>query len=84
GGPGVRVDSALYCGCSVPPYYDNLLANLIVHAGTRQEAIARMLRALEEFHVAGVKTNIPLHLKILRDHDFIAGKIDIDFLSRFT
>ncbi|MBI5809853.1 MAG: acetyl-CoA carboxylase biotin carboxylase subunit [Deltaproteobacteria bacterium] len=84
GGPGVRVDSALYCGCSVPPYYDNLLAKLIVHAGTRQEAIARMLRALEEFHVAGVKTNIPLHLKILRDHDFIAGKIDIDFLSRFT
>ncbi|GMR04761.1 MAG: acetyl-CoA carboxylase biotin carboxylase subunit [Thermodesulfobacteriota bacterium] len=84
GGPGVRVDTALYSGCVVPPYYDNLLAKLIVHSPTRDEAIVRMSRALEEFHVAGVKTNIPLHLKIMKDHDFIAGKIDINFLSRFT
>ncbi|MBI5886462.1 MAG: acetyl-CoA carboxylase biotin carboxylase subunit [Deltaproteobacteria bacterium] len=84
GGPGVRLDSAIYCGYTVPPYYDNLLAKLIVHAETREDAIARMTRALEEFHIAGIKTNIPLHLKIMKDHDFIAGNTDIDFLSRFT
>jgi len=84
GGPGVRVDSAIYCGYTVPPYYDNLLAKLIVHAESRPEAIARMTRSLEEFHIGGIKTNIPLHLRIMRDHDFIAGKTDIDFLSRFT
>ncbi|OGQ59666.1 MAG: acetyl-CoA carboxylase biotin carboxylase subunit [Deltaproteobacteria bacterium RIFCSPLOWO2_02_FULL_53_8] len=84
GGPGVRIDSAIYCGYNVPPYYDNLLAKLIVHADTREEAIVRMTRALEEFHIAGIKTNIPLQLKIMKDHDFIAGNTDIDFLSRFT
>ncbi|MBI5562597.1 MAG: acetyl-CoA carboxylase biotin carboxylase subunit [Deltaproteobacteria bacterium] len=84
GGPGVRIDSAIYCNYNVPPHYDNLLAKLIVHAENRHEAIARMTRALEEFHIGGIKTNIPLHLKIMKDHDFIAGKTDIDFLSRFT
>lgn len=84
GGPGVRIDSAIYCNYNVPPYYDNLLAKLIVHAETRADAILRMTRALEEFHIGGIKTNIPLHLKIMKDHDFIAGKTDIDFLSRFT
>jgi len=84
GGPGVRIDSAIYCGYTVPPHYDNLLAKLVVHAANRTEAIARMTRALEEFHIAGIKTNIPLHLKIMKDHDFIAGKTDIDFLSRFS
>lgn len=83
GGPGVRVDSAIYCDYTIPPYYDSLLAKLIVYGDTRGEAIARMTRALEEFVVEGVKTNLPLHLKIMRDHDFIAGRIDIDFLSRF-
>ena len=84
GGLGVRLDSAIYCGYTVTPHYGNLLAKLIVHAETREEAIARMTRALEEFHIGGIKTNIPLHLKIMRDHDFIAGKTNIDFLSRFT
>ncbi len=84
GGPGVRVDTAAHCNYNVPPYYDNLIAKVIVHAETRIDAILRMLRALEEFRIEGIKTNIPLHLKILKDHDFIAGKIDIDFLSRFT
>ncbi|MDP2689130.1 MAG: acetyl-CoA carboxylase biotin carboxylase subunit [Deltaproteobacteria bacterium] len=84
GGPGVRVDTAIYCGYNVTPYYDNLLAKLVVHADTRADAIVRMTRALEEFHIGGIKTNIPLHLKIMKDHDFIAGKTDIDFLSRFT
>jgi len=84
GGPGVRVDTAIYCGYNVTPYYDNLLAKLVVHADNREDAIVRMTRALEEFHIGGIKTNIPLHLKIMKDHDFIAGKTDIDFLTRFT
>lgn len=84
GGPGVRVDTAIYCGYTVPPHYDNLLAKLVVHAATRADAIARMTRALEEFHIAGIKTNVQLHLKIMKDHDFIAGKTDIDFLSRWS
>lgn len=84
GGPGVRVDSAIYCDYTIPPYYDSLLAKLIVYGDTRGEAIARMTRALEEFVVEGVKTNVPLHLKIMRDRDFIAGRVDIDFLSRFS
>jgi acetyl-CoA carboxylase biotin carboxylase subunit len=84
GGPGVRVDTAIYDNYYVSPHYDNLLAKVIVHAPSRPEAIARMYRALEEFRIGGIKTNIPLHLKILNEHDFIAGEIDIDFLSRFT
>jgi acetyl-CoA carboxylase biotin carboxylase subunit len=84
GGPGVRVDSAIYCNYTVPPLYDSLLAKLIVHAPTRGEAINRMHVALEEFHIAGVKTNAQLHLEVLKDYDFIAGNVNIDFLSRFT
>ncbi len=84
GGPGVRVDTAIYCGCTISPYYDSLLAKVIVHAETREEAIARMTRALGEFHIKGIKTNLPLLIKIMKNHDFIAGKIDIDFLSRFA
>ncbi|MBI5287033.1 MAG: acetyl-CoA carboxylase biotin carboxylase subunit [Deltaproteobacteria bacterium] len=84
GGPGVRVDSAIYCDYTIPPYYDSLLAKLIVYGETRGEAIARMTWALEEFTIEGVKTNIALHLKIMRDNDFIAGRVDIDFLSRFA
>jgi len=84
GGPGVRVDTHIYCGCTISPYYDSLLAKVIVHAETREAAIARMTRALGEFHLAGIKTNIPLLLKVMKNHDFIAGKIDIDFLSRIV
>ncbi|MFQ5465840.1 MAG: acetyl-CoA carboxylase biotin carboxylase subunit [Thermodesulfobacteriota bacterium] len=83
GGPGIRLDTHIYSGYMVSPHYDNLLAKLIVHADTREEAIIRMTRALEEFQIDGVKTNIALHLKIMRNHDFIDGKLDIDFLSRF-
>lgn len=84
GGLGVRVDTALYCGAEVSSYYDPLVAKLIVHAETRKGAIARMTRALEEFHISGIKTNIPLLIEIMKDHDFIAGKIDIDFLSKLS
>ena len=84
GGTGVRVDTAIYGGYYVSPHYDNLLAKLIVHAPTRPEAIIKMIVALEEFRIEGIKTNIELHLRILKNHDFIAGKTDINFLSRFT
>jgi len=83
GGPGVRVDTAIYCNYTVPSHYDPLIAKLIVHADTRELAIKRMGGALEEFHIKGIKTNIPLLIKIMKDHDFIAGNIDIDFISKF-
>ena len=83
GGLGVRVDSGLYAGYVVPPYYDSLIAKLIVHAPTRAEAIARMQRALAEFAVVGIKTTIPLHQKILADAQFQAGDYTIHWLERF-
>jgi len=84
GGLGVRVDSALYAGYMVPPYYDSLIAKLIVHAPTRPEAIARMSRALTEFAVVGVKTTIPLHQRIMADPTFQAGEFTIHWLEHFV
>lgn len=84
GGPGVRIDSAISCGYTVPPHYDSLLAKLVVYGESRGEAIARMAMALDEMEIEGVKTNIPLHRKIMKDHDFIRGKVDINYLSRFA
>ncbi|MEA4889721.1 MAG: acetyl-CoA carboxylase biotin carboxylase subunit [Clostridiaceae bacterium] len=82
GGPGVRVDSALYQGYVIPPDYDSLIAKLIVHAPTRDQAIARMRRALMEFLISGVETNIDYHLAILRDPEFLSGRYDIGYLGR--
>lgn len=82
-GPGVRVDTAIYNGYFVPPYYDSLIAKLIVHHRTRDRAIARMKRALEAMVVEGIKTTIPIHLQILNDPDFIAGNISTRFMDRF-
>ncbi len=84
GGLGVRVDSALYAGYRVPPYYDSMIAKLIVHAPTRPQAIARMRRALDEFAVLGIKTTIPLHQRILADPRFQAGDYTIHWLERFV
>jgi acetyl-CoA carboxylase biotin carboxylase subunit len=84
GGLGVRVDSGVYSNYLITPHYDSMIAKLIVHAHTRQDAIERMRRALEEFSIEGIKTNIPLHLKILKEHDFIEGRVAIDFLDRFS
>ena len=84
GGLGVRIDSALYAGYVVPPYYDSMVAKLIVHAPTRPEAIARMQRALDEFVVAGIKTVIPLHQRILADPGFRAGDYTIHWLEDFV
>jgi acetyl-CoA carboxylase biotin carboxylase subunit len=84
GGLGVRVDSALYAGYVVPPYYDSMVAKLIVHAPTRPEAIARMRRALGEFAIQGIKTTLPLHRRILEAPEFVAGDYTIHWLERFV
>ena len=83
GGPGVRVDTAVYPGYVVPPYYDSMIAKLIVHARTRELAIARMKRALEMMTVEGIKTTIPLHLKIMNDEKFQAGDFSTKFMEEF-
>jgi acetyl-CoA carboxylase biotin carboxylase subunit len=84
GGLGVRVDSALYAGYMVPPFYDSMIAKLIVHAPTRPEAIARLRRALEEFAVLGIKTTLPLHQRIIEDPRFQAGDYTIHWLEQFV
>jgi acetyl-CoA carboxylase biotin carboxylase subunit len=84
GGLGVRVDSALYAGYFVPPYYDSLVAKLIVHAPTRIDAINRLRRALDEFAIMGIKTTIPLHRRIVDDKEFQAGDYTIHWLERFV
>ncbi len=83
GSTGVRVDTAMHSDAVIPPYYDSLIAKLIVHGRDREEAMARMRRALEMFIVEGVKTTIPLHRKILADPDFAAGNLDTHFLERY-
>jgi len=83
GGPGVRVDTAVYPGYSVPPYYDSMIAKLIVHARTRELAIARMQRALEMMVVEGIKTTIPLHKKIMADARFRKGDFSTKFMEEF-
>ncbi len=83
GGTGVRIDTAAYAEGVIPPYYDSLIAKLIVRGKDREEAISRMARALEMFIVEGIFTTIPLHRKILADPDFRAGKIDTTFIERF-
>jgi acetyl-CoA carboxylase biotin carboxylase subunit len=84
GGLGVRVDSALYTGYSVPPHYDSLIAKLIVHGATRNECLMRLRRALEEFVIGGVATTIPLHQRLIAAPDFINGDYDIRWLEKFV
>ncbi|MGD1102159.1 MAG: acetyl-CoA carboxylase biotin carboxylase subunit [Terriglobia bacterium] len=84
GGTGVRVDTAAYAESVIPPYYDSLIAKLVVHGKDRQEAIQRMSRALEMFIIEGISTSIPVHQKIMADPDFQAGNFDTHFLSRFA
>jgi acetyl-CoA carboxylase biotin carboxylase subunit len=82
GGTGVRVDTAAHADAVIPPYYDSLIAKLIVHGRDRAEAIARMRRALEMFVVEGVKTSLPLHQRIFAEPDFEAGHLNTHFLDR--
>jgi len=83
GGLGVRMDTHIYAGYTVPPYYDSLVAKLLVHGRDRDEAIIRGRRALEMLHIEGIKTSIPLHLRILDNEEFQAGNIDTHFMERF-
>jgi acetyl-CoA carboxylase biotin carboxylase subunit len=83
GGPGIRVDSHVYTHYAIPPYYDSLLAKLIVHAPTREEAIQRLAGALGEFLIEGPKTTIPLGQAIMNDPDFKRGNYDTTYLDRF-
>ncbi|MEZ5316536.1 MAG: acetyl-CoA carboxylase biotin carboxylase subunit [Vicinamibacterales bacterium] len=83
GGPGVRVDTFAHSECTVSPYYDSLIAKVITYGRDRREAIARMRRTLEMTVVDGIKTTIPLHLKILAEEDFIAGRLSTSFMERF-
>jgi acetyl-CoA carboxylase, biotin carboxylase subunit len=82
GGPGVRLDSHAYAGYRIPPNYDSMIGKLIVHRPTRAEAIATMRRALSEFHIAPIKTTIPLHLQIMDNQHFQTGDVDTGFVER--
>jgi acetyl-CoA carboxylase, biotin carboxylase subunit len=83
GGPGVRVETFAHSECTITPYYDSMIAKIIVHGRDRAEAIARMRRTLEMTVIEGIKTSIPLHLRILNDPDFIAGRVSTSFMERF-
>jgi acetyl-CoA carboxylase biotin carboxylase subunit len=82
-GPGVRIDTYAHDGCEVSPYYDSLVAKLMTYGRDRAEAIARMRRALDVVVMEGIKTNAPLHRRIMDHPDFIAGKLDTHFMERF-
>jgi acetyl-CoA carboxylase biotin carboxylase subunit len=82
GGPGVRVDTHIYAGYTVPPYYDSLLAKVIVHSNSRTEALARMNQALDSFIIEGVTTTIPFLRRVIQHPDFVAGTVDTKFLER--
>ncbi|MBR1755959.1 MAG: acetyl-CoA carboxylase biotin carboxylase subunit [Alphaproteobacteria bacterium] len=83
GGLGVRVDSEIYSGYQIPPFYDSMIAKLIVHAGSRNAALMRLRRALEEFVIMGVKTTIPLHQEIISQPEYLDGQYDIHWLEHF-
>lgn len=82
GGAGIRVDSHAYSGYKVPPYYDSLIAKLIAYGDSRQSALARMRQALDEFVMEGIKTNAPLHQRLMREDDVIEGGVDIHYLEK--
>ena len=81
GGPGIRVDSHIYQGYTIPPYYDSMVAKLIAFAPTRMETITKMRRALDEFVIEGIHTTIPFHRKMMENPDFISGNFDTKYLD---
>jgi acetyl-CoA carboxylase biotin carboxylase subunit len=83
GGVGVRVDSAVYQGYNIPPYYDSLIGKLIVHGRTRPECLQRLKRALDEFIVDGISTTLPLFRRLIREPDIVAGNYDIHWLEKY-
>lgn len=84
GGKGVRIDSAIYSGYTVPPYYDSMLAKLVVHAKNRGEAIRKMRSALGEVIIEGIDTNVDYQYDILNHPDFVSGNIDIGFIEKMS
>jgi acetyl-CoA carboxylase biotin carboxylase subunit len=84
GGPGVRIDTAAHSQCTISPYYDSMIAKLIVHGRDRDEAVARMRRSLEMTVIEGIKTTVPMHLRILAEPDFQAGRLGTGFMDRFA
>jgi acetyl-CoA carboxylase biotin carboxylase subunit len=84
GGPGMRIDTFAHSECLVSPYYDSMIAKIITHGRDRQEAIDRMRRTLEMTVVDGIQTTVPLHLKILAEADFVAGRLGTGFMERFA
>ena len=83
GGVGVRIDSAVYQGYKIPPYYDSLIGKLIAHGRTREECLQRLKRAIDEFVVDGIKTTLPLFQRLIREPDIIAGNYDIHWLEHY-
>ena len=83
GGLGVRVDSAVYQGYSIPPHYDSMISKLIAFGDTREDCIQKMKRALEEYVIIGIETNIQMHQKIIQSEEFISGNYDINYMSKF-
>ena len=81
GGPGVRVDSAIYSGYNIPPFYDSLIGKLIVHDKDRNSCIARLACALKEYTIAGIKTTVPLHQRLIKHEGFIKGDYHIHWLE---
>ena len=84
GGPGIRIDTAVHADCTIPPYYDSLVAKVIAHGVDRAEATARMRRALAMTVIEGIETSVPLHLRILAEEDFQNGKLSTAFMDRFS
>jgi acetyl-CoA carboxylase biotin carboxylase subunit len=84
GGLGVRVDSGLYAGYSIPPFYDSMVAKLIVSGPSRNECLMRLRRSLEEFVIGGIETTIPLHQKIIQQPEFIDGEYNIHWLEKLV
>jgi acetyl-CoA carboxylase biotin carboxylase subunit len=84
GGPGVRVDTHIYPGYKISPYYDSMVAKLIVHGRDRHEAIRIMRRALDEFYIAPIKTTIPIHAEIMNHPDFVKGIISTHFIEKMS
>ena len=83
GGPGVRIDSGVFPGYKIPPFYDSMVAKLITWGTDRREAIERMKRSLEEFYIEGIKTTIPFHKKVMRNKEFLRGQYTTDFVSEY-
>jgi len=83
GGPGIRVDSGVYPGYSIPPFYDSMVAKLITWGTDRREAIDRMKRALDEFHIEGIKTTIPFHKEVMKNKEFLSGQYTTDFVNKY-